>query len=195
MKTILSTLFLILFLSSCASFSDKMIKENKAALSENDLSKLEGKYELFPDLKYDEKGNVQNIDSQDSKTRYNLNYFVKSEDSKYDYDDFYVVEVKVLSENKIRFVTKKNDAVTDSVELTGKLKNGFFYPDNKYLKRNGIPYLAGGYNNHKTRIGLAKDNGLLVNYAYDNSGAILFLFWAGSSYNLGFHYKRIEITN
>jgi len=185
-------LFVILLMCSCASFSDKMIRENKTALSENDFSKLEGKYELFPDLKYDEKGNPEIIDSQDYKTRNNLNYFVKSEKSTYDYDNSYFVEIKLLSQNRIKFITQKNNIKIDSTELGVELKNGLFYLDNKYLKRNGIPYLAGGYNNHKTRIGLSKNNGLLVNYAYDNSGAILFLFWAGSSYNLGYHYKRIE---
>lgn len=183
---------IILLLSSCASFSDKIVKENKQALSENDLSKMEGKFELFPDLKYDEKGNEQGIDSQESKARYNLNYFVKSQKKEYVFSNSYIVEVKLLDKKRLQFITKKEDSIIENVELAGKLKNGFFYLDNKYLKRNGIPYLAGGYDNHKTRIGLSKDDGLLVNYAYDNSGAILFMFWAGSSYNLGYHYKRIE---
>ncbi|MCR4032510.1 MULTISPECIES: hypothetical protein [Flavobacterium] len=183
---------MILLSCSCASFSDKMVRDNKSPLLENDLSKLEGKYELFPDLKYDEKGNVQTIDSQESQARYNLNYFVKSEKSKVDYSDSYSVEVKLLNKNRLQFITKKDNEIMENAEVGGELKNGFFYLDNKYLKRNGVPYLAGGYNNHKTRIGLSKDNGLLVNYAYDNSGALLFMFWAGSAYNLGFHYKKIE---
>ncbi|MFC0777765.1 hypothetical protein [Flavobacterium sp. HJSW_4] len=183
---------IVLLLSSCASFSDKIVKENKQALSENDLSKMEGKFELFPDLKYDERGNEQTIDSQESKARYNLNYFVKSQKKEYVFSNSYIVEVKLLDKKRLQFITKKEDSIIENIELGGKLKNGFFYLDNKYLKRNGIPYLAGGYDNHKTRIGLSKDDGLLVNYAYDNSGAILFMFWAGSSYNLGYHYKRIE---
>ncbi|MBZ4036030.1 hypothetical protein K6T82_14750 [Flavobacterium sp. 17A] len=192
MKSTVLTFLIILLFSSCASFSDKMIKENKSALSENDLSKLEGKYELFPDLKYDEKGNATTIDSQESRARYNLNYFIKSEKSKFDYSQGYVVEVKLLDKNRFQFITQKDNQIIENIEVGGKLKNGLFYLDNKYLKRNGVPYLAGGYDNHKTRIGLSKDNGLLVNYAYDNSGAVLFMFWAGSSYNLGYHYKRIE---
>lgn len=192
MKSISLTVLIILLLSSCASFSDKMVKDNKSPLPQNDLSKLEGKYALFPDLKYDEKGNVQTIDSQESQTRYNLNYFVKSEKSKFDYADGFVVEVKLLDKNRLQFITKKDNQIIENAEVGGELKNGFFYLDNTYLKRNGVPYLAGGYDNHKTRIGLSKDKGLLVNYAYDNSGAVLFMFWAGSSYNLGYHYNRIE---
>lgn len=191
MKLIIGFTITLLF-CSCASFSDKMIKENKLALSENELSKLEGKYELFPDLKYDEKGNVKTIDSKDSKARYNLNYFVKSQDSKYDYSDASLVEVKLLNKNRLQFITKKGNEIIENIEVGGELKNGLFYLHNKYLKRNGIPYLAGGYEHHKVRIGISKDNGLLVNYAYDNSGSVLFMFWAGSTYNLGYHYKRMQ---
>lgn len=192
MKSIPCVFLLILLLSSCASFSDKMIKENKITLSENDLSKLEGTYQLFPDFKYDEKGNIQELDSEVSKLTYNLNYFLQSKESKYEYSDSYLVEVKRIDKNTLKLITKKGNIVIDNVEAVGKLKKGLFYLNNKYLKRNGVPYLAGGYTNYKTRIGLAKDNGLLVNYAYDNSGAILFMFWAGSSYNLGYHFKRID---
>lgn len=185
--------FLSFFLfSSCASFSDKMVKNNKENLSENDLSKLEGTYELFPDLQYNEKGSAELINSQDSRPRHNLNYFVSFKETKQDGFGVYLVDIKLISGNKLKFTTKKDNIEIESFEVGGKLKNGLFYLDNRYLKRNGIPYLAGGYTNYKTRIGLAKDNGLLVNYAYDNSGAILFLFWAGSDYNLGYHYKRIE---
>jgi len=191
MKLIIGFTIVLLF-SSCASFSDKMIKENKFALSENELSRLEGKYELFPDLEYDEKGNVQTMDSQKSKARYNLNYFVKSQDAKYEYSDAYFVEVKLLNKNRLQFITKKENETIENVEVEGELKNGLFYLDKKYLKRNGVPYLAGGYEHHKTRIGISKDNGLLVNYAYDNSGALVFMFWAGSAYNLGYHYKLIQ---
>lgn len=191
MRIIIGFTMVFLF-CSCASFSDKMVKDNKSPLLENDLAKLEGKYELFPDLKYDEKGNAQTIDSQESRSRYNLNYFVKSEKSKVDYSDNYFVEVKLLDKNRLQFTTKKGNEIMENAEVGGELKNGFFYLDNKYLKRNGVPYLAGGYDNRKTRIGLSKDNGLLVNYAYDNSGAVLFMFWAGSAYNLVFHYKKIE---
>lgn len=182
----------MLLVSSCASFSNRMVNKNKLSLSENELVKLEGTYALFPDLKYDEKGKVKSIESDEPETRHNLNYFVKAEKSKYDYSDSYVVEVKFLDKNRLQFITKKEDSIIENVELRGKLKNGLFYLDNKYLKRNGVPYLAGGYDNHKTRIGLSKDYGLLVNYAFDNSGALLFMFWAGSTYNLGYHYKRIE---
>ncbi|WP_347050078.1 hypothetical protein [Flavobacterium olei] len=185
-------LFMIFLFTSCASFSDKMIKNDKTALTKNDLSRLEGTYELFADVKYYEKGNVAKVDSDDVKQYSNLNRFLKDSKTEYNLKEKYSVEIKLVNLNKIKFITLKDNVKTDSIELGGKLKKGLFYLDNKYLKRNGVPYLAGGYTNYKTRIGLSKDNNLIVNYAYDNSGALLFFIWAGSSYNSAYQYKRVE---
>ncbi|KFF07192.1 hypothetical protein [Flavobacterium reichenbachii] len=192
MKSILYSFIILILLSGCASFSDRIVKDHKQELIQNDLKKLEGHYDLFPDSSYDRKGKLQTIEPEDSKSGHNLNYFVKSPEAKYSYDKGYTIEIKVVGPDRLKFITKKENVAIDSVELSGKLKNGLFYLDNTYLKRNGIPYIAGGYTNYKTRIGLTKDNGLLVNYAYDNSGALLFLFWAGSDYNLAYHYRRFE---
>jgi len=178
-------------LSSCASFSDRVIRKNKVSLKENELKKIEGRYELFPDIRYNDKGKSAILTS-DEAARNNLNVFVKSKECKYEYSEGYYVDVKIVKNNQIQFIAKKDSTNIDGVVVGFKLKKGLFYLDNKYLKRNGIPYIAGGYTHHKTRIGLSKDNGLLVNFAYDNSGAILFLLAAGSSYNIGYHYKRIE---
>ncbi|WP_134148198.1 hypothetical protein [Flavobacterium sp. 270] len=193
MKSILYALFIILFLSGCAGFSNKMVMGNKKTVSDFNLKTFEGLYALFPDSSYDKKGKPQLIETLESKSMYNLNYFVKSHKAKYDYSESYTVELKAAGQNRMKFITQKDNVKIDSIELGGELKkDGFFYLDNTYLKSNGVPYLAGGYTNYKTRIGLTKDNGLLVHYAYDNSGALLFMFWAGSTYNLGYHYKKIE---
>lgn len=185
-------LFMIFLFTSCASFSDKMIKNDKTVLTENDLSRLEGRYELFAHVKYYEKGNVGKVDSDDVKQYSNLNRFLKDSKTEYNLKEKYSVEIKLFNPNKIKFITLKDHVKTDSIELGGKLKKGLFYLDNKCLKRNGVPYIFGGYTNYKTRIGLSKDHNLIVNYAYDNSGALLFFIWAGSSYNSAYQYKRVE---
>ena len=56
MKLTTLTFLIVLFLSSCASFSDRMIRQDKVSLKENDLKGLEGTYELFPDFEYTKKG-------------------------------------------------------------------------------------------------------------------------------------------
>ena len=193
MKSLSVTFLFMIFLStSCASFSDKMIKNDKTVLTKNDLSRLEGTYELFADVKYYEKGNVAKVDSDDVKQYSNLNRFLKDSKTEYNLKEKYSVEIKLVNLNKIKFITLKDHVKTDSIELGGKLKKGLFYLDNKYLKRNGVPYLAGGYTNYKTRIGLSKNNNLILQYAYDNSGALLFFMWAGSTYNYAYKYQRIE---
>ncbi|WP_149206403.1 hypothetical protein [Flavobacterium johnsoniae] len=65
-----------------------------------------------------------------------------------------------------------------------------FYLDNKFSKCTGIPYFLGGCQSNKRRIGLSKNGNLLVNEADSNNGAFLFLFWAGTDYNLTYEYQR-----
>jgi len=74
--------------------------------------------------------------------------------------------------------------------LKGKYKKGMFYLDNKFLECHGVPYIFGGCNNNKRRIGLTKNGNLLVNEAIDNSGALLLIIGAGYSYNITYEYER-----
>lgn len=191
MKSSVYAFILLLLLSSCAEYSNRMITKNKTYLTDNDFLKLEGTYDLFPEFKYAYSGKREAIDTLRIEA-YNLNFFISSNEMKYNISEKYNVDVKFINKNRIRFITQKDNIKIDTIELGGKLRNGLFYLDNKYLKRNGIPYIFGGYTHHKTRIGLSKNNGLLLNYAYDNSGALLLIIGAGSSYNVGLHYKRIE---
>lgn len=195
MKSVLYTFSFLFLLTSCASFSDKMIKKDKAELSENDLSRLEGTYNMFADFKYYEKGNIEEVDSEDIKKYSDLSSFIKDSETKSqrkeDVSENYSMEIKLINPNKLKFITRKNNVKIDSVELGGTLKKGLFYLDNKYVKRNGVPYVAGGYTNHKTRIGLSQNNNLILNYAYDNTGSFLFFMWAGNTYNYAYQYKRI----
>lgn len=191
MKSIIFTLISVLILSSCASFSSRIVKNNKTKLTENNFNKLEGNFELFPDISYTDKGNPEIIKSKASLNSFY--YFVSKNKTEFDSLANYSVELKWINSKKIKFIFKKENAKIDSTEISGKLKkNGLFHLDNKYVKRNGIPFIFGGYTSNKTRIGITKDNGLLVNYASDVSGALLIIIGDGFSYNSAYHFKRIE---
>ncbi|WP_125723536.1 hypothetical protein [Flavobacterium ustbae] len=191
MKSIILILISALILSSCASFSSRIVKKNKTKITEKNLNKLEGSFELFPDTSYTHSGNPEIIKSK--AVLRSFYYFVSKNKTEFDSLATYSVELKFINNKKIKFLFKKEDVKIDSTEIGGKLKNnGLFHLDNKYVKRNGIPFIFGGFTSNKTRIGLAKDNGLLVNYAFDVSGALLIIIGDGFSYNSAFHYKRIE---
>ena len=74
----------------------------------------------------------------------------------------------------------------------GKLKNGYFYLNNKQVEFNGIPYLLGGSSSEKRRIGISKDNDLIVQTAIDHTGAFLLIIGTGYSYNVATFFKEIK---
>lgn len=190
MRTIFFCLISFAILSSCASFSSRIVKKSKLKLTNNTLNRLEGNFEVFPDLRYSDNGSAEVI-----KCKASLNsfyYFVSNNKNKLDSLTKYTVELKLRNSKKIKFVFKKENIKMDSIEIGGKLKkNGLFHLDNMYIKRNGIPFIFGGFTSNKTRTGITKDNGLLVNYAYDVSGALLIIIGDGFAYNSAFHFKRI----
>ena len=83
-----------------------------------------------------------------------------------------------------------DDNTVSNYTFEGKLKNGFFYLNNKQVEFNGVPYLLGGSRSEKTRIGLSKDNDLIVQTAIDNTGAFLLIIGSGYSYNVATFFKE-----
>lgn len=196
-------------LTGCATFSGKMMKKNAVKITHDELFRLSGDYELLPDFSYDNSGNKEQIgrvfdeyrykktdlDSLRRKVKQSHNLYGYVVDKKMELDSYggAWVSLKVLDSQTIRFVLKRENIVVDSIDMKGWLKaDGLFYLDNKYIKLNGVPYLFGGSESQKNRIGLAKDNGLLVNQAIDRSGAFLLIIGAGYSYNTVYHFKRME---
>jgi hypothetical protein len=85
-----------------------------------------------------------------------------------------------------------NGSIITNYKYDGKLKNGFFYLNNKKVKFNGIPYLFGGSRSEKTRIGLSKNNDLIVQTAIDNTGAFLLIVGSGYSYNIATFFIEVK---
>jgi hypothetical protein len=85
-----------------------------------------------------------------------------------------------------------NDSIVTNTKFDGKFEDGFFYLNNKMIEFNGIPYILGGSGSEMTRIGLSKNNDLIVQTAIDHTGAFLFVFGAGYSYNIATFFKQIK---
>ncbi|WP_343524013.1 hypothetical protein [Pedobacter sp.] len=179
------------FFSGCASFSDKMIRQQKVKLREENLNLLAGTYQLFPDLAYTKNGGAEMLRYTGKTERFHQ--YVGKNKMESDPSANNTVTVKVFGNNRISFVFRKDSTIVDSVTLSAKLQSrGLLLIGNKYVKYWGVPYLFGVTESAKTRIGLANDNGLILNHAYDNSGAILIIMAAGRSSSLAYHFKRIS---
>ncbi len=106
----------------------------------------------------------------------------------------YRVGVNVISKDSIEINLIFNDSIIETSILTGKLKrNGLFYPDGKNsFECQGIPYILGGCEHLRYRIGIKKGGGLLVEKAYESAGAFLLWIWSGYGFNITYYYEKIE---
>lgn len=188
--TTILTLSCCFLLSACASFSDGPIKHHKVKLTDSNLSILSGTYQLYPDSVYNQNGKT-GLKVNSPKIEKFHQYVSKS---KIDFDTLANSHVVVqVSDHQVKFLFKEDALIKDTVSLPFKLQSrGLLSLGNRYATFEGIPYLLGGSRSEKTRIGLAKDGGLILNHAVDNTGAILLFFMAGYSYNISYHFKRIN---
>jgi hypothetical protein len=201
MKNIIQIFLLILIsvsLLNCASFSTKDFKNDYTKINSTNLDSFEGKYSFSPIKKFDKKTEHSNLETL--KEYINSYNFITNENLKFnDIDSIlngdvkYHIELKISNNNELNVELFKNNYSLKKQQIKGELKkDGMFYLDNKYLKCNGIPYLFGGCQNDKRRIGISNNKNLIVNEASDNTGALLFLFWAGQSYNSTYEFQRLE---
>lgn len=184
---------------SCASFTKKRFRKEIVNLEKGKLNKLNGNYSLYPIRRYYSLGKEEPNDKiPDSLKRNNGYYFLTNEsyekkngfDSLINNENKYFLSLYLENSNKLRVELLENSKVLSDTIFGGKLKNGMFYIENKYLDCNGIPFLFGGCQNNKRRIGLTKNGNLLINEAVSNEGSLLLIIGAGYSYNLTYEYER-----
>jgi hypothetical protein len=201
MKKILKIFALLIvsvILLNCASFSTKNFKNDYTSINPGNLHSFDGKFSFSPIKKFDKKTEHSNIENL--KKYINSYNFITNESIKFnDIDSIlngtinYQIELKIITDKELSVELFKNNQSIKKQQIKGELKkDGMFYLDNKFLKCTGIPYLFGGCQNNKRRIAISKNNNLIVNEALDNTGALLFLFWAGPSYNSTYEFQRLE---
>lgn len=188
MKKYVISLLLVSILKSCASFSRKMIKDDLSVITKTNVSVIDGAYE-FKGYEHINAGNEKSTNSTD---------FAKMLDIRYsgilDCDKV-VIQSKALDKRKkysIHFKLLKNDSLKYAFAYDGRLKNGILVLDNYTSGCHGIPFLFGGCRSFQSRIGLTAENNLMVQDYYDNSGALLFVLWAGYTINYAEKFKRIQ---
>jgi len=188
---------LTLFFLGCASFSKKEFRKQSTSLTEKNINELNGKYSFYPIKRFGKRFVNKNIDSLKYTNSYqkiiNESWNEKQKfDSILKKESLYSINLKFTEAKKLHISLLENGVVLRDTIFNGKLKNGMFYIDNKFLKCKGVPYLFGGCQNNKRRIGLSESNDLIINEAVSNEGAILLIFGAGVRYNSSFKFKRIK---
>lgn len=188
-------IFFVLFLNmamftSCASFSNTRVWHDSKKLTKHNLSELTGTYSFSPDYSYDKKGNRDIIKNKQQDYFYQ---YLTNRAINIDTVAKYFISITYLEGDSMAILIKKERHTIDSLNLHWRLQSrGLLKIGKTDLKIHGIPYLLGGSQSKKTRIGLSKDGGLILNHAVDSGGALLLIIGSGYSYDFAYHFKRIN---
>jgi len=188
MKKYVITSILILILNSCTTFSRRMIKDDLSVITKDNVSEIDGEYE-FNGYEHVNAGNKK---SQETR---NFAGMIAVKNSKVADCDKVVIKSMALDKRKtyeLEFRLLKNDSLKYSFKYHGVLKNGLIVVNNYTSKCHGIPFLFGGCESFQSRIGLTRHKNLLIQDYYDNSGAALFVMWAGYTINYAEKYQKIQ---
>jgi hypothetical protein len=178
----------VLILNSCTTFNRKMIKGDLSVITKENISMIDGEYE-FKGYEHINAGNRKSEETRDFAGMINL------KNSKIADCDKVVIRSTPLDKTKtyeIDFKLLKNDSLKYSFKYNATLKNGLLSLSNYTSKCHGIPFLFGGCQSFQSRIGLTDQKNLLIQDYYDNSGAALFIMWAGYTINYAEKFKRIQ---
>lgn len=188
MKKYLIIPLFVLFFNSCTTFNRKMIKDDLSIITKENISMIDGEYE-FKGYEHINAGNQKSEETRDFAGMIDL------KNSKIADCDKVVITSTPLDKTKtyeIDFKLLKNDSLKYSFKYNATLKNGLLSLSNYTSKCHGIPFLFGGCQSFQSRIGLTEQKNLLIQDYYDNSGAALFIMWAGYTINYAEKYKRIR---
>ena len=183
---------LICFMTyGCASFERVYKRMEKVNITKTNFDKITGAYEMFADVEYESERGKKILLEVPKNSKINFYRDITKEKIIIDSMATYTVQIDCTID-KIVFVFSKNKIAFDTINIKGKIKkNGFYYLDNSKVYCHGVPYLLGGCQQMKIRIGLSNKGDLIVNQAYESSGALLFFFWAGEQFNTCYFFKKL----
>ena len=179
---------LVISFTSCASYSNKISKDQQSELTKSNIHSIEGVYEFEAFESFVSKGgDVYEIDNDIEYP----DYYILGTRLKLNPADVTMV-VKIVSKNKISFTLKRKNTFLFEKTIKMKLRpNGFIHLKNKHVEIIGVPLLIGGIESEKMRIGISENGDLLLHYAYDIFGSLIF-FSSGTRYNRTHYYKKIN---
>jgi hypothetical protein len=150
---------------SCSCLQQFSNNENRIYLSELNLNLLNGKYEVT---------SLKNKDSVNGDLFYNL-YYNTYNAFKYDINNPKgLIELNVISKNKIETKYIVKDKIMKIKILKGKIKNGYFVFRRKYCF---MPFIfVNLFRNNMFRIGFLNNGNLITDYNQISFGTGYFIF-------------------
>jgi hypothetical protein len=166
-----------LILSSCAKYQRTLVDYAECKAPEDMIEKGTFSFQQHSYLDYAEK-------NQGHERKYDLANVIERVRSHEKLSSrYYSISFHTLTIMQLECYNT-NDSLLYVKNYGGEFDNrNFFHLDNKLLNCWGVPYIFGGCEHEKTRIGITEDHGLVVQHAYDDFGAILIFFGSGRSFN------------
>ena len=194
MKDIKLILLLLIF-TSCASYSRKEFKNELVKIENSDYSSLSGKYESKPFHYFGKQSDWNKADSL--KTKKHLGVYERMQNKAPYYDkteilDYEYIDLNFEPNGELIYELILNDSVIKKDSVSYKVKNGMIKLKNSFYKCEGVPFLLGGCRNGRIRLGISKNDNLILNKSYDQYGALLIVIGAGVNSNSTYEYKKIE---
>lgn len=156
---------------------------------------MNGRYEYEVDSVYHQEHSAAGMNYLYTNNAFDLatgSFIKRKKDSIFKADDLLQVEILVVNEQEIILDLKRNHHSYKREHLRGKLNEGMFELESDKPEISGIPYFLGSYAKYRRRIGISKSGDLIINEAYNDGGAILFIFGHNNSGNRSYRYKRVR---
>jgi hypothetical protein len=184
-KQLLYFLVIIFLNLSCARFQNSLTREFKKKITVENLSEFSQAYHIKPSKILVGKSG----EAFKNQNEIFLQHLVC--DSTFNLKPDYV-KAEFLN-NTIYFMFYENKLLVKKIGIEAKLKrNGFIKLKNTKTNCQGIPYIFGGCDQKQMRIGFTKNEQMTVQEAVSNTGAFLFVFGTGYSYNAVYIFDAIE---
>ncbi|MFK7747996.1 MAG: hypothetical protein AB8B65_06385 [Kordia sp.] len=187
-------LLLIVFaisITSCASFSSRITQDQIIHLTEENIQNIEGTYEIESYDSYFKAGK-EIVEYKKTIQDTTIHNFTSTQDIDSTLLKKLVVDIKLLSNTKIKFTYRHQNTTIEETVLGMKLrKNGMIHLKNKKSHITGIPLLFGNLEIDKSRIGISKNNDLVIHNINHSTGGALIIFSSFDNHNTTYYFKRI----
>lgn len=186
MKQYMYVLITISF-NSCASFNPGLTKDFKTSFTKEIIRDFNEKYENFSYGNYIKKNEFNPSRNEDLYQMLTDSSRTSVKEKKQ------YVHIRFPNESKVSIKFYSDTTLLEELNISGKLEaDGFFLLKNTTRECHGIPYILGGCNIIKRRIGLSQSGDLIIEEAISNEGAFLLIIGSGYSYSSASLIKKIE---
>lgn len=193
----LTIITLAVFATGCASFRTKYQVDQNIILTKKNISKINKTFSNVPVstvVKYN--FSPQKTTIPDSLNDHYLVVYIKQNrqnGTNQKIDTETTVRILVRDKSKISFYTLKKGFINDSVTFKYKLKkDGFLYIKDSNFEINNVPFIYGGFEINRTRLGLNKNDELIFESSYYIYGAVLVIIGDDRKYKSSSLFRKIE---